>query len=205
MSAYRSLTLILTLSCLVSNVAASELAYLPPAQSTPESQDTRAKNQLVWAEAPTLPPAPAAPGTSIAPIETVNKNPLKSKFFRPFQSRASKQETVAAGDQTQLLQPSRISAGKQLTSTSSSTQNQTAQSSEIQTSRNFMDRLRQLSTGEEVKKPAPAPVVQAGLSEEVASPSKNQVDRLVYASDNSQPKDKSNPEIVLTQVYSEQL
>jgi hypothetical protein len=183
MSARHSFPLVLTVFCLVQTAPASDLVYR-------ESQAAGSENQLVLVTHESEVPATNAQA----------KAPLTSKFFRQNQQAGAQQTGRAPtakavpGDQTRLLQPKRVAAGRHAAPSGNS----------------FKDRLRQLSSGEPVKQQTsvaapPAVASRAAFTTEQAKAESPAVDNLVYLDDTASENKQAEPEVVLTQVYSEEL
>jgi hypothetical protein len=184
MSSRLSFAFVLTVLGLVQPAAASDLVYRDGQAATSQNG-----NQLIL----------------VAHESEITGNaqgqaPLASKFFRPNQPTA----VAVPTDQTRLLQPTRIAAGKQAEAPSASQPG------------SFKERLRQLSSGEFIKKATPTatqaaiaapPTVasSAAYTTDVANTTVPAVDNLLYLNDTAASKKKSKPEVLLTQVYSEEL
>jgi hypothetical protein len=163
MSAIRSLTLTLTLACLVRTAAASDLVYVEQAASS----NVVAGNQLVLVQQANFETPISAQPTTTQPLAATKTAPLKSKFLRFGQKQLPiRQSGVSTTDQTRLMQPNRVAAGMasgteaQLTNPRAQQVNDMAKTDQAAKgkSNSFMDRLRQLSTGTAVTKSETAPV-----------------------------------------------
>lgn len=176
MSARHSFTLVLTVWCLVPAAGASELVYEASLTQAPGTE-----NQLVLV------------GHDSEVSSESGQASLQSKFFR--QSAAAPTAQAVPADKTRLLQPTRISAGKQ---------------SQAAPRTSFKDRLRQLSAGEPATQtpPVAAPPTIASRAEFEADTARAETaaaDSLVYLDDTTPNDTSGEPKVVLTQVYSQQL
>jgi hypothetical protein len=130
----------------------------------------------------------------------LSQGSLANKFSHPNQQAPSGPTAQAVpGDQTRLLQPTRIAAGKQVAAPTAAQPG------------SFKDRLRQLSSGKFLKHETPIitapPTVasSAAYTTEETKSATSTIGKLVYHEDVTASGKKSKPEVMLTQVYSEQL
>lgn len=223
MSANHSLTLLLTLTCLVRTVAASDLVYVAAEQAVVPA-NSQPENQLVLVQQANYQTTPATAPASTPSTPASAKKLLTSKFFRFGRKQEPTVEAnkSAASDNTVLRQPQRIAATSKpshgdavLTNPRAEVVRPLPAPEEVvvaDSSNSFMTRLRQLSSaddGQKSKSPDTAQVaVHKEAQDSIAQDSTN-VEDLVYVEEplpqTSEGTSKKKSDILLTQVYSEQL
>ena len=189
MSSRLSFAFVLTVLGLVQPTTASDLVYRDG-----QAVASQSGNQLVL----------VTHESEITGTAQQGQTPLASKFFRQNQQPAAAPTAVAVPtDQTRLLQPTRIAAGKQAAAPATQPSN-------------FKERLRQLSSGEFIKKAVPTasrtaiaapPTVaaSAAYTTDTAKATVPAVDNLVYLDEPTTNNKKSNSNVLLTQVHSKEL